>query len=184
MNKLFFTSIVLIALILSGCDDKSELSKIDKSATVDAITFELKDPRGDDLTIKQTRGLDFGHDKEYTLVVFWATWCAPCRAEIPHLVNIQNEYENEVKVIASLVEQDKENSELLEFMDEFTMNYFVSNGSDEFAFSNMIAKKIGLNSIRTIPTMALFKNGEYVSHWVGPAPEEMITAHIKTSKED
>jgi len=184
MKKLFLTSLVFVVLLLNGCDDKTQLKKIDTDKKIDAITFTLQDPRGESLTIKEARGLDFGHDKEYSLVVFWATWCAPCRAEIPHLINIQNQYKNEVKVIASLVEQDKDNGELLEFIDEYNMSYFVSNGGDEFAFSNMIAKKIGLNAIRTIPTIALFKNGEYVSHWIGPAPEEMITAHIKSSKED
>lgn len=182
MSKIFLTSLILLALFFSGCDDKESLTKIDKNSdSIQAMSYELQSPQGKTLTVKEGSKLDFGHDKEYSLVVFWATWCAPCRAEIPHLSDIQNSYEN-IKVVASLVEQDKPNSELLEFMQEHDINYFVSNGSDEYAFSKMIAKKIGLSQIRTIPTMALFKNGEYVSHWIGPAPQEMIEAKIQTKE--
>jgi thiol-disulfide isomerase/thioredoxin len=182
MNKRFLTSLLVLAFLLAGCEDKEGLTKVEKSQSqVQAMHYVLQDPRGENITVTQGDTIDFGHDKEYTLVVFWATWCAPCRAEIPHLINIQNSYDN-VKVVASLVEQDKPNQELLEFMEEYSMNYFVSNAKDEYAFSKMIAKKIGLSEVRTIPTMALFRNGEYVSHWIGPAPEEMITAKIESPK--
>jgi len=183
MKKFILPSLIFVVLFFNGCDDKAQLKKVDTDKKIDAITFTLQDPRGESLTVKEARDLNFGHDKEYSLVAFWATWCAPCKAEIPHLINIQNKYKDEVKVIAILAEQDKDHDEILEFIDEYNINYFVSNSDDIFAFANLIAKKIGLNSIRSIPTIALFRNGEYVSHWIGPAPEEMITAHIKSSKE-
>ncbi|MGM0623091.1 MAG: TlpA family protein disulfide reductase [Campylobacterota bacterium] len=179
MKKILLTSLTTALLLLSGCDSKDDLSKVQKDAPAEVTKYTLQDPRGEQLTIKDAAHIDFGHDKDYTLVVFWASWCEPCKAEIPHLVNIQNEYEDKIKVIASLVEQDKPNSELLDFMESYGMNYFVSNGSDEFAFSKLIAKKIGLSQINSIPALALFKDGEYVSHWIGPTPEEMITSHIK-----
>ncbi len=179
MKKLtVLTAMAAAVFLLTGCDDKEELSKITKEAPKEVV-YNLADPRGEKLQVKESGTIDFGHDKEYTLVVFWATWCAPCRAEIPHLINIQNEYEQNLKVVASLVEQNKPNSELSAFMKDYKMNYFVSNGADEYAFSKMVATKLGLADIKTIPTAALFKNGEYVSHWIGPVPEEMITAKIE-----
>lgn len=178
--KKIILSLAAAALFFSGCDKKDDLTQIDPDAqTTEFVSYDLVSPKGQSLEVIDKDYVDFGHERPYTLVVFWATWCAPCRAEIPHLVNIQNEYEEKVKIVASVVDQDKDNSDLLEFMDEYSMNYFVSNGSDEYAFSRMIARKIGLAEIRTVPTLALFKDGEYVSHWVGPAPEEMITSHIR-----
>ncbi len=183
MKRLTITALLGSMLLLGGCDDKEGLSKVDKdSKQSSAVTYDLADPRGQKLTVTETDELDFGHDKPYTLVVFWATWCPPCKAEIPHLTDIQSSYDN-VTIIASLVEQDKPDSELLEFMDEYEMGYFVSNTDDDYALSKKIAGKIGIGEIKTIPTMALFKNGQYVSHWVGPVPPEMITSKLETDGE-
>jgi thiol-disulfide isomerase/thioredoxin len=180
MKRLTMTALLGSLLFLSGCDEKQELSKVDQNSKQSStITYDLSDPRGETLTVTETKELDFGHDKPYTLVVFWATWCPPCKAEIPHLTDIQSSYDN-IKIIASLVEQDKPDSELLDFMRDYEMGYFVSNTDDDYALSKKIAGKIGIGQIKTIPTMALFKNGEYVSHWVGPVPPEMITSKLKT----
>jgi len=183
MKKLTITALIGTALFFGGCDDKPELSKVDKENNdpISAITYNLSDPRGQTLTVTETDELDFGHDKPYTLVVFWATWCPPCKAEIPHLTDIQNNYDN-IKIIASLVEKDKSNDALLDFMRDYEISYFVSNTDDDFALSKKIAGKIGIGEVKTIPTIALFKNGEYVSHWIGPVPPEMITSKLESQK--
>jgi thiol-disulfide isomerase/thioredoxin len=59
-----------------------------------------------------------------TLVNFWATWCAPCRAEIPDLVTLQEEYRDHL-VIIGVVSEDGPVEKVARFADELKMNYAI-----------------------------------------------------------
>jgi thiol-disulfide isomerase/thioredoxin len=61
------------------------------------------------------------HDK-VTLINFWATWCGPCRAEIPDLVALQSKYRDQLQVIG--VSEDEVSSEVVRrFATEHHVNY-------------------------------------------------------------
>jgi len=57
-----------------------------------------------------------------TLVNFWATWCAPCREEIPAFVDMQNKYRDQLQIIG--VSMDEGSIEgVREFARQFKVNY-------------------------------------------------------------
>ena len=57
-----------------------------------------------------------------TLINFWATWCGPCRSEIPDLVELQDRYGDHLQIIG--VSLDESGPETVQaFADEFNMNY-------------------------------------------------------------
>ena len=58
--------------------------------------------------------------KPVIIVNFWAPWCAPCRREIPALINIQQKYSDSVRVVG-LALDSIENVE--NFAADFKMNY-------------------------------------------------------------
>lgn len=51
-----------------------------------APDFTLKTLDGQDMTLSKLRG-------KVVLLDFWATWCAPCREAIPHLIHLQKTYQ-------------------------------------------------------------------------------------------
>ncbi|MDR2272502.1 MAG: TlpA family protein disulfide reductase [Sphingobacterium sp.] len=51
-------------------------------------TFSLSDPSGKKISPEQLRG-------KYLILDFWASWCGPCRGEIPHLKDIYSKYRKE-----------------------------------------------------------------------------------------
>jgi thiol-disulfide isomerase/thioredoxin len=56
------------------------------------------------------------------IVNFWATWCPPCRAEIPDLIALQNKYRDQLQIIG--VSQDETGPEVVrQFATEQRMNY-------------------------------------------------------------
>src|SRR5438874_13091690 len=67
------------------------------------------------------------------LLNFWATWCGPCRAEIPDLVELQNRYKDQLQVIG-LVVDDEDQDAIKKFVDEYKINYPVVIAPDELRF--------------------------------------------------
>ena len=56
------------------------------------------------------------------IVNFWATWCAPCRAEIPDLVKLQTQYKDHV-VIIGVLSEDEPGPRVSRFAADYKINY-------------------------------------------------------------
>jgi thiol-disulfide isomerase/thioredoxin len=63
------------------------------------------------------------------LLNFWATWCGPCRAEVPDLVELQNKYKDQLQIIGLVVDDDDMDA-IKKFVDEFAINYPVALATD------------------------------------------------------
>ena len=64
------------------------------------------------------------------LLNFWATWCGPCRAEIPDLVELQSKYKDQLQIIGLVVDDDDEDG-VKKFAERFGINYPVAMATDE-----------------------------------------------------
>jgi len=182
-----FIPIVLVSiLLLSGCEKKEEAplkketKEVEKKEEKASNIINLKTTDG--RVIKLTaldNGISFDDYKgKIILLDFFATWCPPCRAEIPHLVEIQNTYKENVQIIGVLMEESKSNETIEEFRQDKNMNFPVTNSRENFILSD------ALGGIKSLPTMVMYdKNGEYFTHYVGAAPQEMIEADIKKAIE-
>ena len=63
---------------------------------------------------------------------FWATWCTPCREEIPHFVEMQNKYGPQgFQVIG--VSMDDDAKPVREYYEKYKLNYPVALGDDKLA---------------------------------------------------
>lgn len=68
-----------------------------------------------------------GKDTRPLLVNFWATWCDPCREEIPRFIELQNKYgERGLQIIG--ISMDDSPQPVRDFYHEFKMNYPVALG--------------------------------------------------------
>src|SRR5437899_258623 len=70
------------------------------------------------------------YKSKVTLLNFWATWCGPCRAEIPDLVELQNKYRGQLQIIGLVVDDDDPQA-IKKFVEQFGINYPVAIATDE-----------------------------------------------------
>jgi thiol-disulfide isomerase/thioredoxin len=83
-----------------------------------APDFQVKDLDGKDLSLQAFKG-------KVILLNFWATWCGPCRAEIPGLIELQNKYKDQLQVIGMAVDED-DDTELRDVVKSESINYPVA----------------------------------------------------------
>ncbi|MBZ5539106.1 MAG: TlpA family protein disulfide reductase [Acidobacteriia bacterium] len=83
-----------------------------------APPFALKDLAGKPLALAALRG-------KVVLLNFWATWCKPCRAEIPDLIDLQTKYAGKLQIVGLSVDDDAP-GDVQKFVQEFGINYPVA----------------------------------------------------------
>ena len=88
-----------------------------------APAFEVHDLAGKPLSLAAARG-------KIVLLNFWATWCGPCRAEIPDLVDLQKRYADKLEIIALATEED-DPDQVRRFVVHSGINYRVAMAPDE-----------------------------------------------------
>jgi thiol-disulfide isomerase/thioredoxin len=87
------------------------------------VELTLKDPFGTDQRLSALKG-------RIVILNFWATYCIPCRKEMPDLAAIQNEYAAlGVQVIGASADDAKERAKVLQFVKETKVNFPVWMGA-------------------------------------------------------
>jgi len=80
----------------------------------DAPAFQLPASKGGQINIKDYKG-------KVVLLNFWASWCPPCRAEMPGFIKIQKEYKDKPFQIIGAAMEDKRSAD--QFANEIGVNY-------------------------------------------------------------
>lgn len=85
------------------------------------VELELKDVNGRTLRLADYKG-------KVLLVNFWATWCVPCRAEVPDLIKLQRKYGTDLQIIG-ITYPPEELSEVREYVEKAKVNYPIAIGA-------------------------------------------------------
>ncbi len=178
--------IISITILFTGCgekeDNKVEIKKetIKKENIKKNIIYTLIDENSKQIDIEQKEDkLIFKQLKgKAVLINFWATWCPPCKAEIPHLVTLKDKYKEIFEIIAVNMGERTgnflSNEKMKKFMNDYKINYRVTSSTANYDLAD------GLGGVRAIPTMFLFdKEGKLVQKYTGIVPKEMIETDIK-----
>jgi peroxiredoxin len=105
------------------------------------------------------------------IVDFWATWCGPCRMAVPELVELQDEYKDDLIIIGVSLDQPHTQRNLKPFIEQYDINYPVVLGTIE------VVEAYG--NIRSIPTSFIVnKEGDIVNKFTGYVPKSHYTTVI------
>ena len=90
--------------------------------TEKAPAIALKNTKGKTVKIEDFKG-------KVVLLNFWATWCVPCRAEIPELIKWQKEYQNQGLQIIGITYPPTNHIKVRSFVSRNKINYPILFGS-------------------------------------------------------
>jgi thiol-disulfide isomerase/thioredoxin len=144
------------------------------SAPTDAPTIALKDLNDQDVTLAQYKG-------KVVLVNFWATWCGPCKVEIPWMIEFQQKYGPRGFTVLGVSMDEDGKKAVQPFLDKerfdvngqkVAMNYPIVFGSDA------IAEKFG--GVMGLPTSMLYtRDGKKIRTIVGLVNHDEISKVIE-----
>ena len=124
--------------------------------------FTLPDLEGTSRTLDEW-------DDQHRILNFWATWCAPCRREIPLLKAFQDQHgEAGFQVIGIAVDFPEE---VAAYAEEAQFNYPVVTGQQE---AMAVAETSGIDFIGMPFTMFVTRDGDYVGAYIG----ELHQSHL------
>lgn len=181
MKRIIIGAIVLVLIVPAlvclqgGTTEESRfsivtVSGVDTTDSKKAPDFTLTTTDGKILKLSDYKG-------KGVIVNFWATWCRPCRMEIPDMIELQREYESQgFSFIGIAIGDEEENVKA--FVRRQEMNYPVAVGTPE------LAKKYGKftqeGTIRGIPTSFIINTkGEIIGYLVGMCNKATFIKAIK-----
>ena len=130
------------------------------------LDFTLKDINGVDVKLANFKG-------KIILLNFWATWCGPCRIEIPDLVALQEQYKEDIVVLGVLV-QDPVTAGTHEFASKLNINYPLLDANGRTDFEDAYGPMWG------IPVSVIIdRDGRIAKRHSGIASREQFEREIK-----
>ncbi len=108
-------------------------------------------------------------DGKLVVINFWATWCPPCREEIPYFITLQSEYAEQGLQFIGIALQEAD--EVRDYAAKMKMNYPILTGYREVI---KIAEALG-NDVNALPyTVVIDQDGVVVFTRAGPIDEASL----------
>ncbi len=175
--------VVLLCFAFAGCKQAASTNAAGKMAP--KASPNTGKPNEPDVTFPELQGGDLALPSlqgKVVLINFWATWCEPCREEIPWLIEFQDKYANQGLTILG-VAMDEEGTKVVNpFVQKTqfdvdgkheTMSYPILIGNED------LAEKFG--GLIGLPTSVLIsRDGKVVKRYIGEVEKNELQQDIET----
>jgi peroxiredoxin len=130
-----------------------------------APDFVLASLDGQEIRLSNYRG-------KVVILDFWATWCQPCRLELPHFIEMHNEFGDQGLEIIGVSLDRISSREVASFVKEWKIPYVIVMGTGEVVNS--------YGGIRGIPTtFVIDKSGKICRKYVGYRKKEVFVKDVQ-----
>jgi peroxiredoxin len=160
---MFFTGRYLANRSRAGAASPARISGDAKGQL--APEFELRDLAGKNVRLSDYHG-------KVVLLNFWATWCPPCKEEMPWFVDLQQRYGAQGLQVIGVAMDDSDQKTIESFAKRLGVNYPVLLGKES------IAQAYG--DVQFLPdTFYIGRDGKIVLHVQGLVNRKEIEEHVK-----
>jgi len=137
-----------------------------KAANKAPLNYTVKDMNGAPVKISDYAG-------KVILLNYWATWCGPCRLEIPGFIELYDQYKDKGLVILG-VSTDDDPETLRDYAKEMKMNYPVLVGRENDELLDAFGPLFGLPT-----SYVIGRDGSVCAKQLGPASKEDFEKALK-----
>jgi peroxiredoxin len=156
----FVASVVLLAMLAFASDNEMVVSK-----NTPAPMWNLRSVDGKSVSFDDFKG-------KVVILDFWATWCGPCREEIPGLIGLQTKYEKKGLSVVGISLDGGDGAVVKTFVAKMGMNYTVLLGDDK------VQQAFG--GVDAIPvTVVIDRSGHIVKKFTGLVEKKQLEAVAK-----
>ena len=131
------------------------------------LNFTLKDLNNKDVKLSAFKG-------KVILLDFWATWCGPCKIEIPWFIEFQNKYGKSGLEVIGIVTEDTADK-ARPFAAQWKMNYTILQGNERDDVDDAFGPMFGLPV-----TVVISREGKICGKHVGLAGKDAFEKEIKS----
>lgn len=155
---------LLMAVLLLGWGSPLAWAADEKTDTA-YMEVVLKGLDGTKVSLADFKG-------KVVLVNYWATWCPPCREEMPLFAKVRNQYREKGFEVVGVVYMDRpEPADLTAMLGEMGVNYPIFQGPPE----SVIHLSESMGGVRGLPTsMLLDREGRVVQRFMGVFTERKL----------
>ena len=169
---------LILVLFTIGCVQKEDKQKKPTTRPPNAVKapdFTLVSLEGDMFTLSDLRG-------NVILLNFWATWCYPCKIEIPDLNKLQEKYQDKGFEVVGITLTSGSPEQISKFAENWGMNYKILTdieGNETEIVTNTYGQATGA-PISGVPTSFIIdRDGYIVKTYIGPRSEQMFYNDLK-----
>lgn len=178
MKKTIIAFIVLFVLLFLWDRFLKNQQKYSENQSNEPVTLDSKSTEEQKIQPKFVKAPDFSltsfnkneiklsnYRGKVVILDFWATWCPPCRAEIPHFIELYKKYKEQGLVIIGMAIDEKYKVE--KFIKEYKINYPVVMGDEKIAGD--------FGGVYGLPTTFIIDKEGYIKEkFVGYRPKEVF----------
>ncbi len=165
MNNLsmrLFGTLIVVSTVVGLALAADTMSSTTSSAPV-APGFQLKSLDSKDINLSDYKG-------KVVILDFWATWCAPCKQEIPRLVSLQKQYAADGVQVIGISEDELPPDVVQKVATRLAINYPVVLSTPQV---------VSDYSAQAVPTIVVIdQTGKIAQKYIGPTDNDVLSADL------
>ena len=163
-----WTRIIIGAVLLTitAAPVHGQAAVCEPDAKTANLNFTLKDLNGNDVTLSAYKG-------KVILLDFWATWCGPCKVEIPYFIELYTQYRTQGLQVLGF-DVDDPPPALTAYVERMKMNYPILIGNGEHPLLKEFGPMPGLPT-----TVIIGRDGTVCSSHTGLTEKAVFEETIK-----